>query len=124
MLKSRPVIAFIASKNPERARPFYENTLGLRFVSSDAFAHVFKASGNIMLRVVKTPGFKPTAHTVLGWEVSDIRAAVAGLMTRKVKPVMYPELEQDEYGIWKAPGGSRVVWFKDPDGNILSLTQL
>jgi catechol 2,3-dioxygenase-like lactoylglutathione lyase family enzyme len=122
MLKSAKIVAFIPTLDFVKARSFYEGTLGLRFLSDDGFALVFDCDG-IMLRVVKAPPFTPHPFTVLGWEVARIEEEISGLQARGAKFERFPGLPQDELGIWAAPGGSKVAWFKDPDGNLLSLSQ-
>jgi hypothetical protein len=62
-------------------------------------------------------------HTVLGWHVADIDEAVKGLVARGVIFEIFVGMPQDELGIWASPSGEKVAWFKDPDGNNLSLTQ-
>lgn len=121
MIKAK-IIGFAATKHPVKARAFYEKTLGLKFVSDDPFAIVFDVNGT-MLRVQKVPELEPAGYTVLGWEVADIRAEVEGLVKKGVKFERYEFLEQDELGIWVSPAGGKIAWFKDPDGNILSLTE-
>jgi catechol 2,3-dioxygenase-like lactoylglutathione lyase family enzyme len=116
------VVTFVATTNPQNAKRFYEEKLGLRFVSDDGFALVFDIDG-IMLRIAKVPDFRPAPFTILGWEVSDIEDSVSHLNTKGVEFERFPGIPQDELGIWNAPGGARVAWFKDPDGNILSLSQ-
>jgi catechol 2,3-dioxygenase-like lactoylglutathione lyase family enzyme len=115
-------MAFVPTKNPRRSRAFYEGVLGLRFVSDDAFALVLDANG-IMVRITKVSEMNAAPFTVLGWEVPRITDTVAGLMEKGVKFEMYGITGQDDRGIWTAPSGARVAWFKDPDGNVLSLTQ-
>ena len=122
MLNSSKVISFVATKNPASARKFYEKTLGLKLASDDPFALVFDAKGT-MLRVQKVHELHPAKHTVLGWEVDDIRAEIEELTKRGVRFEHFPGLPQDELGIWAAPSGASVAWFKDPDGNTLSLTE-
>jgi catechol 2,3-dioxygenase-like lactoylglutathione lyase family enzyme len=122
MLKTRSIIAFVATTAPMRAKNFYTKTLGLRLVSEDAFALVFDAGGT-MLRVAVVQQLQPAGYTVLGWIVPDIRRAVRGLERRGVTFQRYEGLDQDERRIWSAPSGARVAWFKDPDGNTLSLTE-
>ena len=122
MLGSYDVVAFVLTTDPARAKKFYGETLGLRFVSQDNYAVVFDAHG-IMLRVTILPGHKPSDHTVLGWEVPDVPAAVADLNKAGVRCEKYSFLQQDELGIWSAPGGTKIAWFKDPDGNVLSVSQ-
>jgi catechol 2,3-dioxygenase-like lactoylglutathione lyase family enzyme len=125
MLGSADIVAFVPTKNPKKARQFYEKTLGLKFIADDKFALVFE-SKRVMIRVVDISGFrdyKPPPFTVLGWGVDDIGKTVGGLQKRGVKFERYPGLEQDTLGIWTAPGDAKVAWFKDPDGNTLSLSQ-
>jgi catechol 2,3-dioxygenase-like lactoylglutathione lyase family enzyme len=116
------VISFVATQNPARALKFYRETLGLRFVSEDQFAIVFDLGGT-MLRAQKVQKLIPAQHTVLGWEVPDIFSAVADLKKRGVKFERFAGLAQDELCVWLSPSGAKVAWFKDPDGNTLSLTQ-
>lgn len=122
MLDQSSVVAFVATSKPESAKSFYEQVLGLRLVTDDAFAIVFDANG-VMLRVQKVQEHTPPPYTVLGWDVSDINASVAELSSRGVTCERYEWLGQDESGVWAAPGGAKVAWFKDPDGNTLSLTE-
>jgi len=123
MLKSRPIVAFVATSDPKRAKTFYAKTLGLRLVSEDAFALAFDAGGT-MLRVATVKSLKPAGYTVLGWIVPDIAKAVRDLVKRGVVFQRYKGMPQDDLGIWSSPSGARVAWFTDPDGNTLSLTQL
>ena len=127
MLSDAPIIAFIPTRDAARARNFYEHTLGLRFVADDAFALVFESgppSAATTLRVVRVPDFTPFPFTILGWQVSDVEAAVAQLSASGVAFLHFPGLDQTPAGIWTAPGGAaRVAWFHDPDRNTLSLSQ-
>jgi hypothetical protein len=91
-------------------------------VSEDDFALVFEANGT-MVRVTKVQNFKPQQFTILGWDVTDVNEVVLRLHERGIRFENYGMEEQDEHGIWKSPSGARVAWFKDPDGNVLSLTQ-
>ena len=122
MLASSDVIAFVPTKDSAKARAFYEGVLGLGFVSDDGFALVFNANG-IMIRVVKLQQFMPAQYTILGWQVREIEKVVARLQEQGVHFERYGFFQQDELGIWTAPGGDKVAWFKDPDGNTLSLSQ-
>jgi catechol 2,3-dioxygenase-like lactoylglutathione lyase family enzyme len=122
MLGSNKIVAFVPTRDSVKARAFYEGTLGLKFIFEDAFALVLDANG-IRVRVAKAPEFKPAPFTILGWEVSGIENIVADLMKKGVRFEKYGLPGQDEQGIWSAPGGAKVAWFKDPDGNILSVSQ-
>jgi catechol 2,3-dioxygenase-like lactoylglutathione lyase family enzyme len=116
-------MAFIATGDGVRSRVFYESTLGLAVKSDDAFALAIDANGTT-LRIQKIGPFAPHSFTALGWEVSDINSVVTSLRVRGVIFERFPGMDQDERGIWSAPSGARVAWFRDPDGNTLSITQL
>jgi catechol 2,3-dioxygenase-like lactoylglutathione lyase family enzyme len=117
-------VGFVPTTKPEAARAFYEKTLGLRFESADQFAIVFRLGpAGIMLRVTIVPEFTPQQFTIFGWQVDDIVATVSELAAKGVEFTRYGFMEQDERGIWNAPGGTKVAWFRDPDGNTLSLSQ-
>jgi catechol 2,3-dioxygenase-like lactoylglutathione lyase family enzyme len=122
MLSNNPIIAFIPTRDAARARTFYEETLGLRFVSDDSFAIVMDANGT-MLRIARAGDYTPAPFTILGWQVDDIEAVVAQMAAKGVQFSLYPFLDQAASGIWSAPGGAKVAWFLDPDGNTLSLSQ-
>jgi len=118
------VMAFAPTCDQTRAIEFYRGKLGLKLTSADGFAAVFDANG-IMLRVTNVPNpLTPQRFTILGWKVADIAAAARALSEKGVSFERYPGITQDELGVWTAPGGTKVAWFRDPDGNILSLTQL
>jgi catechol 2,3-dioxygenase-like lactoylglutathione lyase family enzyme len=116
------IICFVATRQAEAARRFYETTLGLKFVSEDPFAIVFDVEGT-MLRVQKVREMNLAKYTALGWEVADIAARIQELTKNGVQFERFPGVPQDELGAWTTPSGAKVAWFKDPDGNILSLTQ-
>jgi catechol 2,3-dioxygenase-like lactoylglutathione lyase family enzyme len=116
------IIGFLTIVDVARAKEFYRDTLGLRLLSEEPpFALVFEANG-IMLRLGMGKEVPPFRGTVLGWEVPDVAAAVRDLERAGVQFERYPQLPQDELGVWSAPGGAQVAWFKDPDGNTLSLS--
>ena|SRR5450432_3732675 len=122
MLGGSKIIAFAATTDGARARAFYEDVLGLRFVSEDGFAIVYHAGG-VELRIQKVPALTPQPHTQLGWSVPSIDEVVKELGSRGVVFERYSNLKQDSLGIWAAPSGAKVAWLKDPDGNLLSLTE-
>ncbi len=122
MLASAKMIGFVATLDYEKARAFYEGRLGGDFVSLDQYALAVRIGEN-QIRIVKIPGFAPARNTVLGWEVRDIEAAVKWLRERGVAMEDYPFIQDREHLIWTTPDGSKVAWFKDPDGNVLSVSQ-
>lgn len=122
ILETGKLIAFVPTLDLAKARAFYEGILRLRLVSEDGFASVFDADGT-MLRVTKVERLTPQQFTVLGWEVSDIDDSVSRLSQQGVRFEHYGMPGQDNRGIWTSPSGARIAWFKDPDGNVLSLTQ-
>ena len=122
MLNTQKVVAFVPSADAAKARSFYEGIVGLRVLSEDRFALVLDANGT-MLRVTNVQNFKPQQFTILGWDVTDLDEAVSYLNQRGVRFENHGMAGQDERGIWTSPSGARVAWFKDADGNVLSLTQ-
>ncbi len=123
LLRTANLCAFVATADAVRAKAFYHQTLGLSLVSEDPFAIVFDANG-IHIRVTPVREISIAPYTVLGWEVLNIDKAVAELADRGVLFERFQSLPQSEAGIWDAPGGARVAWFKDPDGNLLSVAQM
>ena len=121
MLTANKLVGFVTTTDYEQARAFYEGKLGFEFVKLDQFALALRAGAN-MIRISKSETFKPAQGTVLGWEVDDIRAVVSWLGSRGVETEKYPFVEDKETGIWNSPSGDSVAWFKDPDGNVLSLS--
>jgi catechol 2,3-dioxygenase-like lactoylglutathione lyase family enzyme len=116
------VVTFLITTNADAAVGFYRDTLGLKFIHDDGFALVFETDG-VMLRIAKVPEFTAAQHTVLGWESDNIAATVDELAAKGVAFTRYPNLGQDERGICTFPNGDKVAWFKDPDGNVLSISQ-
>jgi catechol 2,3-dioxygenase-like lactoylglutathione lyase family enzyme len=117
------IIGFITIVDVARAKDFYSNTLGLRLVDEEPpLALVYDANG-IMLRLGMGKELPNFPGTVLGWQVSEISSVVAGLEKAGVRFERYGFLEQDQQGIWTTPTGAKVAWFKDPDGNVLSLSE-
>ena len=122
-LAKHNICAFISIVDVARAKQFYRDTLGLTLLSEEPpFALVFDANG-IMLRLGMAKELPPAHGTVLGWNVPDIAAAVKELSEAGVRFERYPPMKQDDLGVWTAPTGAKVAWFKDPDGNILSIAE-
>jgi len=123
MLGSTNIIAFVPTTDIARARAFYEGILGLRFVKDDGFAMVLDANG-VMIRVAKVQApFTPAPFTILGWQVKGIEKVAAQLQAKGVHFERYGFFQQDELGIWTAPSGDKVAWFKDPEGNTLGISE-
>lgn len=122
-LGGQQLVAFLPTRNPGQARKFFEETLGLPLVADQLpWALVFDAHGTT-LKIVNAPPYDPLPFTVLGWDVDDVEATVKQLREAGVEFVRYPNMDQDELGIWTSPAGAQVAWFKDPDGNTLSVSQ-
>lgn len=122
MLTDAEIVAFVATRDLACSRRFYRDALGLELIESTEFADAYDARGT-QLRVTLVPGAAPAGHTVLGWRVPDVRAAIADLSAAGIPVLRFDAMEQDEDGVWRAPGGSLIAWFADPDGNTLSLQQ-
>jgi catechol 2,3-dioxygenase-like lactoylglutathione lyase family enzyme len=122
MLADKELKAFVPTVKPGEAKLFYRDILGLQLLSKDDYALEFNANG-VLLRVIIVPELKPHPFTALGWNVGDMAAIIQALNKKGVFCEKYGFLEQDELGIWTAPGGAKVAWFTDPDGNVLSLTE-
>lgn len=123
MLATSSIVAFVGVRDAGRAKAFYHDTLGLKLLHEQLpFALVFDCHGT-MLRVTPVREVAAAPYTVLGWQVADIEATVKGLQAAGVRFQRYEQIQQDDLGIWTAPGGARVAWFQDPDGNLLSVTQ-
>ena len=122
MLANQKLKAFVPTVNPQKAKLFYKDILGLKLLSEDNYALEFEVNGTL-LRITTVEKFKPHPFTVLGWDVKDIISTIKSLNKKGVKFEKYDFMEQSSFGIWTSPGGSKVAWFKDPDGNILSLSE-
>jgi catechol 2,3-dioxygenase-like lactoylglutathione lyase family enzyme len=122
MLTAAPIVAFAATTDLSRSHGFYGGALGLRHVETTPFANVYDANGT-SLRVTLVERVAAAPYTVLGWSVADVHAAIAALEARGVAFERFAGVAQDDAGVWTAPGGARIAWFHDPDGNVLSLTQ-
>ena len=124
MLESSQLVAFVATTDLDRANSFYGDVLGLgcRSMSRPWFASSARKR-ETKLRVTLVDELVPAPFTVLGWTVDDIEESVRSLQAKAVAFERFPPMEQDELGVWTTPGGDRVAWFRDPDGNVLSLTQ-
>jgi catechol 2,3-dioxygenase-like lactoylglutathione lyase family enzyme len=122
MLETARAMAFVPATDLGRARDFYEGVLGLEVLDVSGFACVFRVGG-ATLRVAVVGELSPQPFTVFGWAVRAISETMAGLAARGVEFLRYEGMDQEPTGVWITPGGDRIAWFRDPDGNVLSLTQ-
>ena len=122
MLASGKIVGFLFTRDYDQARAFFEGKLGFQFVSVDQYGLVMRAGGT-PIRISRNPNFTPAQGTVLGWEVQSVEAVVTWLKDRGVTFEKYPFVQDRELGIWTTPTGDKVAWFKDPDGNVLSVSQ-
>ncbi|HZZ88389.1 MAG TPA: VOC family protein [Caulobacteraceae bacterium] len=123
MLAQEQLVAFLATADAAAARAFYEGVLGLTFVTDHEHLMVFE-SGSSRVSLQKTDGVVPPRGTAMGWHVQDIRASIRDLTARGVTFERFDGMDQDELGVWSPAGpATGVAWFKDPDGNLLSLSQ-
>ena len=116
------LVAFVASTDLDRSAAFYLDVLGLTEISRSPFALVVDGGG-APLRITLVDHKAEAPYTVLGWDIVDLTATVADLRGRGIVFTIYPSMDQDDDGAWQAPDGTRIVWFNDPDGNVLSLHQ-
>ncbi len=124
MLGKYDLMAFVSAAGPGKAtaRAFYEEQLGLAVLAADDYGVMYDVNGR-RLRLSYVQELKPAPYSVLCWVVPDIRAAVAALVLKEVVFEQYEGFGQDKAGVWTAPDGTLVAWFKDPGGNVLSLAQ-
>jgi catechol 2,3-dioxygenase-like lactoylglutathione lyase family enzyme len=122
MIGAAKMVSLIGTTRADASKAFYQDTLGLKFVTDDTFAFVFDMGG-AELRVSRVPAVIPAAYAVLGFQVKDIAAEIDALAAKGVKFERFGFFQQDERGIWAAPDGTKVAWFRDPDMNMLSLVQ-
>ena len=121
MLKDAKIMAFVAILDEKKATDFYSGVLGLRKISGDQFALEFDAGG-VTLRAAFVKEAATAPYTVLGWQVTGIESVVQELAGKGVIFERYGFLPQDDLGVWNA-GTAKVAWFKDPFGNLLSVSE-
>jgi catechol 2,3-dioxygenase-like lactoylglutathione lyase family enzyme len=122
MLSTKRFKTFLPTSGSDKAKTFYQGILGLKLLSEDNYTLEFEVNGTL-LRITVVETFTPHSFTVLGWDVDDIRSMIMRLIEKGVTFERYGFLRQDDLGIWTSPGGTDVAWFKDPDGNLLSLSE-
>ena len=115
-------VAFLAAADLDRSTRFLTDVVGLTLLERTPIADVYDAHGT-RLRVTLVDHAPQLPFTVLGWEVTDLDAEVDQLQARGATFERFAGMDQDDRGIWTAPGGDRVAWFRDTEGNLLSLSQ-
>ncbi|HLI94008.1 MAG TPA: VOC family protein [Puia sp.] len=123
MLADQDIMAFVPTTDPVRGRAFYEGVLGLKVTDEDPYGIMFDANGT-RLRMSVVGELVPAPYTILSWVVKDVRSVVRALQGKGVAFERYGFMEQDEWGVWRSPEGAQIAWFKDPDGNTLSVAEL
>jgi len=124
ILEAATPVIVVCTRDRARATAFYRETLGLTLAHEDEFAAAFSIGGTT-LRVSTVADFVPHQHTILGFRVEDVATTVKALRETGAVFNVYKGFNQDEFGVWTAPSGSvRVAWFNDPDGNVLSITNV
>lgn len=122
-INTAKITVFLATTDANAAREFYEGSLGLTLQADDPFALVYQLSG-AELRLSKVPHYTPQPFTVLDWQVASIEETHATLSTKGISFSRFDGMDHDDKGIWTSPdGGARILWFKDPDGNVLSVSE-
>lgn len=121
-MSGRAPISFIATDDPATATTFYSDCMGLELLETSPYALVF-ADGVHMLRVQIMPDFEPASYTVHGWQVTDIEGEIEALVSKGVVFERFEHMPQNASGVWTTPDGNKIAWFKDPCGNMLSLTE-
>lgn len=123
MTISGQLVGFVPSTDLDVSEMFYVDTLGFEKIARDHFALVIDGGGGTPVRVTLVQSRADTGYTVLGWQVADLNGTVEALRDKGVEPIRYTGMDQDDHDVWTAPDGLRVAWFRDPHGNVLSLTE-
>ena len=124
VLTKADIMGFVASAKPDEAKNFYSGILGLELLEDNGYSLVFAVNKTLTLRVQLVEQSVPQQSTVFGWKVADIEEAVAALSERGVKFEAIGLPSQAANGVTTFENGDKVAWFKDPDGNTLSIAQL
>ena len=119
-LATARITSFVGVSDLDAAELFYGDVLGLPLRDARPFALVAD-TGVTQLRITAVEAVRPAPYSVLGWQVEDIEGTVDELVSKGVQFTRYEGIEQDDRGLWTTPSGARIAWFRDPDGNNLSL---
>lgn len=122
MLSKSKLQSIIWTSRIIEAEKFYRDLLGLSLRTRSDGALVFDVGGGD-LRVAPVPSTVPSEHTVLGFSVPDVDSVIGHLSARGVVFERFDGFPHLENGALQTPDGARVAWFRDPDGNLLSVVQ-
>ena len=123
MLENSKAYSGFAVDDPQKAKDFYGETLGLNasFLDEDNELLQLDLGGDRPVLIYKKPDFTPATYTILNFPVEDVEKAVDQLTAKGVSFERYEGFDQDEKGIDRSGPAGGIAWFKDPAGNILSV---
>jgi predicted enzyme related to lactoylglutathione lyase len=124
MLKDAPMYAYIPVKDVARARQFYEQKLGFRPTREVMGGVAYEFGEHTACFLYPTPNAGTSKASQAFWQVEDVEREVAELRKRGVEPENFdmPGMKTVN-GIGTDPGGGKVAWFKDPDGNTFAVVE-
>jgi catechol 2,3-dioxygenase-like lactoylglutathione lyase family enzyme len=122
MLASARLQTIICTSRLPDAEKFYGEVLGLPVKRPSHGGLIYDVGGSELL-LAPVPSHEPSAHTIVGFAVPDVRTVIAALKERGVPWERHPGLSHDEAGVVVTPWGAQVVWIRDPDRNLLSIVQ-
>jgi catechol 2,3-dioxygenase-like lactoylglutathione lyase family enzyme len=124
MLRDSTTMSGFSVDDPEAARGFYEDILGLRVEAGDHGFLMLKVADGRDVLVYPSPQHRPGSYTVLNFHVPDIEVAVRDLAGRGVVFEKYAgtQMATDALGVFRK-GGPLIAWFADPAGNLLSVIE-
>lgn len=122
MLSSARLQTIVCTARMAEASRFYEDILGLRCTSMSHGARVYNVGG-AELRLSPVPSMEPSTHTVVGFAIKDLDAVIESLLAHGVTLERFSGFPHDSCGTVTLPDHTRVAWFRDLDGNLLSIVQ-
>lgn len=120
MLSQSTIIAVIAVQDIVTAREFYEDILGLELIDESPEGILYK-SGDGRLLLYESPNGGQNPATSAAWVVDDVEACVDELKDKGISFEHYDDMPVEWQGDLAVSGDMKSAWFKDPDGNILSV---
>lgn len=124
MLEQSKAFSGFSVNDLQKAKQFYNETLGLDVADNPMGLIELKTKGNNNIIIYPKPNHTPATFTILNFPVDNIEKAVDKLTLLGVKFEQYTgDIHTDEKGICRNPRGPAIAWFKDPAGNILSIIE-